>query len=136
MLIDFISENIHESTFTASQHICGLNSDCSYLIGVKQIILNLKSNSTTEDTSLWMLTTNLIDRCSTNPNRSVSYFVLEKLKKRFVIDFPSVDFFLLERIHTYPSFELKSLFGTEKIEIGNVIVRAELQQKCLVSASH
>ena len=135
MIIDFVSENIQGSTFTTSQHFCGLNSDCLYEIGIKQIVLNLKSN-TTQKTSLWMLTTNLIDRCSTNPNRCVSYFALEKLKNQLVINFPSVDFFLLERIHTYPSFEFQSLFGSQQIEIANVIVRAEVRKKCLVSANH
>ena len=136
MIIDFISENIQGSAFTTSQHFCGLNSDCTYEIGIKQIVINLKSNKTDLDTSLWMLTTNLIDRCSTNPNRSVSYFCLEKVKTRFIFNFPSIDFFLLERIHTYPTFELKSLFGQQKIEIANVIVRVELRRKCLASASH
>ena len=135
MIIDFISDNTQGSTFTTSQHFCELNSECLYEVGVKKIVLSLNSN-TTEDTSLWMLTTNLIDRCSTNPNRSLSYFALEKLKNRFVINFSSVDFFLLERLHTYPSFELKSLFGTQQIEIANIIVRVEIRRKCLVSANH
>ena len=133
MIIDFIGENIQGSSFSSSLHLSSLHSECLYEIGVKQIIL--KTNEVTLD-SLWMLTTNLIDRCSTNPNRSVSYFSLEKLKYHSVINFPSVDYFLLERIHTQPTFELRNLFGTQKIEIDHVIVRAEIRQKCSVSANH
>ena len=133
MILDFIGENINGTQFSCSQHFPSLHADCSYEIGIKQIIL--KTKEATLD-SLWMLTTNLIDRCSANPNRSISYFSLDKLKYSSIINFPSVDFFLLERIHTFPTFELKNLFGTQKLEISDIIIRAEIRKRCLGSANH
>ena len=132
MILDFIGENINGTQFSCSQHFPSLYADCSYEIGIKQIIL--KTKEATLD-SLWMLTTNLIDRCSANPNQSLSYFALEKLKYHFIINFSSVDFFRLERIHAYPTFELKNVFGSQKLEISDVIIRAEIRKTCLVSAN-
>ena len=133
MILDFIGDNIHGSAFSSTQNFLNLHSECSYEIGIKQIVL--KTNEVTLD-STWMLTTNLIDRCSANPNRSISYFSLDKLKYSSIINFPSVDFFLLERIHTFPTFELKNLFGTQKLEISDIIIRAEIRKRCLGSANH
>ena len=132
MILDFIGDNIHGSAFSSTQNFLNLHSDCSYEIGIKQIVL--KTNEVTLD-STWMLTTNLIDRCSANPNQSLSYFALEKLKYHFIINFLSVDFFRLERIHAYPTFELKNVFGSQKLEISDVILRAEIRKTCLVSAN-
>ena len=133
MIIDFIGENIQGSSFSCTQNSLSLDADCSYEIAIKQIIL--KTIEPTLD-SVWMLTTNLIDRCSANPNRSLSYFSLEKLKYHANIYFQSVDFFLLERIHTNPIFELKNLFGVQKLEISDVIIRAEIRKRCLDSVNH
>ena len=135
MIIDFIGENIKNGSFSTTQHFFGLANDCSYEIGVIQIVLETSSTAKASKESLWMLTTNLIDRCSTNPNRAVSYFTWDAYKNRLVINFPSVAFHLLERIHTYPSFEFKSLFDNQKLEITNVIIRAEIRKQCSDLAS-
>ena len=135
MLIDFIGENITKSTFTTSPHLYELLQDCEYEFGCSQIVLQLKSNQMTEKHSLWVLKTNLIDRCSANPNRAVSYFFLDSNKSRFIIDFPSIGYYPLERIHTLPVFELSNLWGDQKIEISNVIVKADIRKTCSDLAS-
>ena len=135
MLIDFVGENIHNSSFNSAQHLYQFLSDCSYEMGCLQIVLELKSTSITHRDSLWMLSTNLIDRCSANQNRAISYFTLQPNKKRFILDFPSVAFYPLERIHAYPSFELKNIFGRDRIEISNVIVKAQIRRRCSDSAN-
>ena len=135
MIIDFIGENIKNGSFSTTQHFIDLSQDCSYEIGVIQIVIKTSSIERAPKESLWMLTTNLIDRCSTNPHRAVSYFTCDSYKNLFVINFPSVTFHLLERIHTYPSFEFKSLFDNQKLEITNVIIRAEIRKQCSDLAS-
>ena len=130
MLIEFIGENIVKSSFSSSQRLT-LFPDCQYEFGCFQIILKLKSNKISEKNSLWALKTNLIDRCPANPERVVSYFVLDPNKLRFIIDFPSVGYYPLERIHTYPTFELVHLWGSQEIEISNIIVKANIRKRCL-----
>ena len=130
MLIDFIGENITNSTFTASPHLYELLQDCEYEFGCWQIILKLKTNQMTETQSLWALKTNLVDRCSANPNRAVSYFFLDANKSRYIIDFPSVGYYPLERIHTYPQFEIANLWDDQSLEISNVIVKANIRKTC------
>ena len=82
-----------------------------------------------------MLTTNLIDRCSTNQNRAISYFKIPAHKSDVLVNFPALEFFPLERIHTYPWFEFRSIFGNKKIEISQVIVRVEIKRECSDSAN-
>ena len=130
MLIEFLGENIAKSSFSSSQRL-ELIPDCQYEFGCSQIILQLKSNKTSEKHSLWALKTNLIDRCPANPERVVSYFILDVNKLRFIIDFPSVGYYPLERIHTQPAFELVNLWGSQEIEISNVIVKANIRKRCL-----
>ena len=133
MIIDFIGEE-NNGTFTSTQHFCRVLQDCSYEFGIKSIILELKKNAN-QNKTLWMLSTNLVDRCSTNPYRAVSYFKIAALEKRVSIRFNSVDFFPLERIHSFPTFQFTNLFGEEKIEISNVIIRTEIKRKCSALAN-
>mgnify|MGYP003338373498 CR=1 FL=1 len=133
MIIDFIGEE-NNGTFTSTQHFCRVLQDCSYEFGIKSIILELKKN-TNQNKTLWMLSTNLVDRCSTNPYRAVSYFTLEAYKERHFYDFPTVDYFPLERTNTRPRFGIRDIFGNKSIRILNIIVRAEIRPKCSDSAN-
>ena len=135
MLVNFVGENINGSIFSCTQHLYELSQDCSYDLGCVQMVLDLKSSTVSHRDSLWMLTTNLIDRCPANQTRSISYFTLQPNRKRFILDFPSVAFHSLERIHTQPTFELKNLFGKDKIEIAHVIIKVEIRRRCLDSAN-
>ena len=134
MIIDFIGENINGSMFQSTQNFLSILPNCSHQIAIREIILDLKSNKLKDD-SLFMLTTNLIDRCSTNQNRAISYFKIPAHKSDVLVNFPALEFFPLERIHTYPWFEFRSIFGNKKIEISQVIVRVEIKRECSDSAN-
>ena len=129
MIVDFISSNCKNGAFSVNHHFCDLKPDYNYEIGVKQIILQL--NEKTTNSKICMLSTNLIDRSSINPYRAISYFSLQYKQNNF-IDFPSVAFHPLERLHAHPVFEIKSVFNEAKIEISRAIIRAEI--RCLASA--
>ena len=135
MIVDFVGDSINGSIFTSAQHLYELSQDCSFELACVQIVLELKTSKVTHRDSLWMLSTNLIDRNPTNQNRSLSYFALQPNRKRFILDFPSLAFHPLERIHTQPTFEFKNLFGNAALEISHVIVRTEIRKKCLDSAN-
>ena len=130
MIVDFISSTCKNGTFSVNHHFCDLKPDYNYEIGVKQIILQL--NEKTTNSKICMLSTNLIDRSSSNPNRAISYFSLQYKQNNF-IDFSSVAFHPLERLHAHPIFEIKSVFNETKIEITRAIIRAEI--RCLASAN-
>ena len=133
MIVDF-QGNSHY--FSSPQYFFNeLSSDCAYEIGVQTICLKLKPEAKMPKYLIWMLQTNLIDRCTTNPYRAVSYFTLETFKSEFVVNFPTVTFYPLERINTSPSFEFKNLFGHKILEISDVIIRVNIRKRCLDSQS-
>ena len=132
MIIDFIGENMENDFFYTNLNFCHSLQDCNYEIGIRQIILEIEMFKIP---SIFMLTTNLIDRCSTNPNRAVSYFNVLPNKRKIIINFPSVDYFQLERIHSLPCFGFKDPFGTEKIKLRSAIIRAQVR-KCSDSVNH
>ena len=132
MIIDFIGENIENDSFYTNLNFCHSLQDCYYEIGIRQIILEMEIFRIP---TILMLTTNLIDRSSTNPNRAVSYFNVLPNKRKIIINFSSVDYFQLDRIHSLPCFGFKDPFGTEKIKIRSAIIRAHLR-KCSDSVNH
>ena len=137
MLIDFIGENINGSTFASGHDFCGLLEDKDYEIGIRQILLEIKltNRSMNQEDQFCLLNTDLVDRNSSNPNRAVSYFTLEAYKERHFYDFPTVDYFPLERTNTRPRFGIRDTFGNKNIRIVNIIVRAEIRPKCSDSAN-
>lgn len=135
MLVDFFTEYKESGAFYCNQHFWRNLDNCSYNIGIRAIILDLKEPLKTNNESCFMLTTNLIDRSSTNPNRTISYFILEPNKKSYIVNFSSVDKFELERTHTSSSFEIKSVFNDQEIKIKNLIVRASIEKTCLDSVN-
>lgn len=132
MIIDFIGENVDNDFFHTNLTFCHSLQDCNYEIGIRQIILEMEMFKVP---TIFMLTTNLIDRSSTNPKRAISYFNVLPNKRKIIINFSSVDYFQLERIHSLPWFGFKDPFGTEKIKIKSAIIRAQLR-KCSDSVNH
>ena len=134
IVVDFICKNMDGNYIFPKQNLSCLQKDSLYEIGLTTIVLEL--NSVPEhSSSQWMLTTNLIDRNSLNENQSISYFTIESNKDRLVLNFASVDFFPLERIHSLPFFCVKDPFGERKLNIRNVIIRICFK-RCLDSVNH
>lgn len=136
MFIDFIGEDLFDGILLTNFHLYEYLEDCSYEIGIREIILEIKSGQITEKDSNWMICSNLIDRCSTNQKRSLAFLVLNPHKNRYRIDFSSITFYPLERIHTLPRFEFRSVFKSDRLKIKNIIVRLEIRRRCSDFRNH
>ena len=130
MLLDFVGANLTDGNLITNLHLYEHLNDCSYEIGVREIILEIKAGQITEKDSNWMVCSNLIDRCSANQKRALSFFVLNPNKNRYHLEFSPVSFHPLERIHTLPRFEFKPTFKRAALKIKDIVLRLEIRRKC------
>ena len=130
MLIDFTGEDLFDGALLTNLHLYEYLDDCSYEIGVREIILEIKSGQISEKDSNWMICSNLIDRCSANQKRALSFLVLNPHKNRYHLEFSPIAFHPLERIHTLPRFEFRPTFKRSPLKIKNLLLRLEIKRKC------
>ena len=135
MLIDFIGENIEDGVIITDIKLYEYLNNCAYEIGVREIVLEIKSGQINEKDANWMINTNLIDRCSANEKQALSIFTMNAHKNRYHIQFSPVTFHRLERIHTAPRFELNPIFKSTSLKIKDILIRLEIRKTCLDSQS-
>ena len=136
MIIDFTGEDLFNGNLLTNIHLYEYLNDCSYEIGIKEIILEIKSGQITEKDSNWMICSNLTDRCSANPKRALAFCVLNPHKNRYHFQFSPISFHVLERIHTLPRFEFRPTFKKANLKIKDLLIRLEIKRKCSDFQNH
>jgi len=111
-----------------------LERDVAYEMSVNHIHIELKSNQISKDNELWCLSTNLIDRSTSNPLQAVSYFTLARGKLNYNVTHGPVASYPLD-VHQLENTEfLFRRVTKEKIlNIQQAFVQIEIK-RCLESA--
>ena len=126
--------NFHFTNFTGNAlHFEGplimLERNQNYVIALRHIHVELKSNQIRHDQELWSLKTNLVDRTPTNPKQCISYFNTTKGKLNQSSISTSLVFYPLELHHLEnPKFYLQKIAEDQQLALKNVLLQLEIKR--------
>ena len=132
--------NLHFDSFNKNQFIYQgpyilLERNTQYQIAVRHINIDLKGSQITKENELWCLSSNLVDRSSTNQYQSISYFTLEKGRQSHNFIPASLVFYPLETHELEnPYFKIRNITKEKQVNIEKAFIQLEIR-KCLESVN-
>ena len=135
MIVNLHFDNFNDNQFIYQGPFILLERNKDYEIAVRHVHVELKTNQITKNNELWCLSSNLVDRSSTNQYQAISYFTLEKGKLNQDHAPGSLVFYPLETHQLEnPQFIIRQISKEKQIQIERAFIQFELR-KCLESVN-